>query len=73
MSHRYITGTEAQEMRQKRSENQTAFWTRVGISQSGGSRYETGDSPIPESVAMLLDLVYGAKGDKLLAKLRSGK
>jgi hypothetical protein len=49
------------------------FWSRVGITQSGGSRYENGQCQIPAPVAMLLDLVYSAKGPALLTKLRGGK
>lgn len=71
MSHRHITNIEAHDMRMKADRNQTDFWAAVGITQSGGSRYETGSCPIPEPVAMLLDLVYGPKGPKLLEKLRS--
>ena len=28
--------------RLSRGENQTQFWTRFGVTQSGGSRYESG-------------------------------
>ncbi len=70
MAHRIITGTEAATLRAKQGTNQTAFWSRVGITQSGGSRYENGQCYIPEPVAMLLDLVYGAKGEALLTKMR---
>jgi DNA-binding transcriptional regulator YiaG len=73
MSHRHVTNVEAHDMRVKAGLNQTQFWSRVGITQSGGSRYETGSCGIPEPVAMLLDLVYSSKGPKLLEKLRSGK
>lgn len=37
--------------------NQTDFWSSVGITQSGGSRYE-GGRRLPKSVAALLRLVY---------------
>ena len=73
MSHRHVTNVEAHDMRVKAGTNQTGFWSRVGITQSGGSRYETGACSIPEPVAMLLDLVYTSKGPKLLEKLRAGK
>jgi transcriptional regulator with XRE-family HTH domain len=33
--------------------NQSQFWSRFGVTQSGGSRYETGRS-LPRPVAMLL-------------------
>ena len=37
--------------------NQSAFWSRIGVTQSGGSRYETGRK-MPKPVAMLFELVY---------------
>lgn len=35
------------------SENQQKFWSPIGVTQSGGSRYETGRK-IPNSVQFLL-------------------
>lgn len=40
--------------------NQKQFWQRVGITQSGGSRYETG-RPVPMPVQILVDLAYGSE------------
>jgi len=37
--------------------NQQEFWNRIGVTQSGGSRYESG-RPIPRPVKELLRLVY---------------
>src|SRR5512134_336840 len=37
--------------------NQQEFWSRVGVTQSGGSRYETGRS-MPRPVRELLRLVH---------------
>ena len=42
---------------QKVGMNQQDFWGRVGVTQSGGSRYESGRD-IPESTQALLALVY---------------
>ena len=42
--------------------NQHDFWTALGVTQSGGSRYENGRK-IPKSVATLLELVYIRKID----------
>jgi hypothetical protein len=39
----------------KKLENQTAFWSRFGISQSRGSRFELGKE-IPYSVKLLIGL-----------------
>jgi transcriptional regulator with XRE-family HTH domain len=37
--------------------NQSEFWSRIGVTQSGGSRYESGRS-LPKPVRELLRLVY---------------
>lgn len=36
---------------------QSEYWSRLGVTQSGGSRYETGRN-IPKPVAILAHLVY---------------
>lgn len=41
--------------RRKRGENQLDFWRRFGVTQSGGSRYETGRA-LPKPVRLLLRL-----------------
>lgn len=43
--------------------NQTEFWARVGVTQSGGSRYESGRRP-GKPVQMLLALAYGAEKER---------
>ncbi len=43
--------------------DQTAFWKRVGITQSGGSRYENNERRLPKPVQELLRLVYVEKVD----------
>lgn len=55
-----ITGEAALSMRKKLNVNQSEFWSRVGIGQSAGSRYESGRK-IPRPVQMLLRIAYGAK------------
>ena len=51
--------------------NQSEFWSRVLVTQSGGSRYESGRS-IPRSVKSLLIFAYGKQTeiDKELKRLR---
>lgn len=44
-------------LRTKLALNQTAFWTRIGVTQSGGPRYENG-RPMPTPVRILLGAVY---------------
>ena len=47
--------------------NQTAFWSRFGVTQSGGSRYESGRS-IPKPLLILIQLHRSGKiSDKDLA------
>jgi DNA-binding transcriptional regulator YiaG len=41
-------------------QNQLAFWSKFGITQSGGSRYENGRS-IPTPTAMLLWLAESGR------------
>lgn len=57
--------------RQKLGINQTKLWSRVGVTQSGGSRYESSRN-IPRPVQMLLRIAYGTKAqaDKQLSALR---
>ena len=38
--------------------NQTAFWGRLGVTQSSGCRYEKKVAPVPASVAMLAHIIY---------------
>jgi hypothetical protein len=66
-----ITGEVALAMRQKAGTNQSVFWSRVGIGQSAGSRYESGRN-IPRPVQMLLRIAYGtqAQAAKQLEVLR---
>lgn len=53
--------------RQKQSLNQSDFWSRYGVTQSGGSRYESGRN-IPKPLAILLYLHRSGKvTDKDLA------
>ena len=56
----HIAGEAALAMRKKLNINQSEFWSRVGIGQSAGSRYESGRN-IPRPVQMLLRIAYGTK------------
>lgn len=44
-------------LRRKLDINQHEFWSRLGVTQSGGSRYENGRTP-PRAVAVLAHLIY---------------
>lgn len=53
--------------RKKESLNQSDFWSRYGVTQSGGSRYESGRN-IPKALAILISLHRSGKvTDKDLA------
>ena len=49
--------TNPREIRRRLRLNQQEFWSRVGVTQSGGSRYESGRS-IPRPVRELVRLVH---------------
>lgn len=69
MANRRVSVDNVQEMRKSSGLNQTAFWTKYGVTQSGGSRYENGRS-IPKPVKVLLQAqIEGALDDATLAKL----
>ena len=66
--------TDLSAMRKATKLSQEEFWGRIGVTQSGGSRYESG-RPLPEPVMMLLVVAYGSERERqrLLAMLRSGR
>ena len=45
-------------VRDKLGLNQSEFWGRLGVTQSGGSRYESGRK-IPRPVQRLIAIAYG--------------
>lgn len=55
------------EIRRQLGLNQQDFWTRIGVTQSGGSRYESGRN-MPKPVRELLRLVHVERID--LSKVR---
>ena len=48
---------DAREIRRKMGLNQQQFWSQLGVTQSGGSRYESGRN-MPRPVQQLLRLVH---------------
>ena len=56
------------EIRRKLGLNQQEFWSRIGVTQSGGSRYESGRN-MPKPVRELLRLVHVEQVD--LSKVKS--
>ena len=49
--------TDPREIRRKLGLNQQQFWSKIGVTQSGGSRYESGRN-MPRPVRELLRLVH---------------
>ncbi|MEN3112315.1 helix-turn-helix domain-containing protein [Uliginosibacterium paludis] len=62
-----IDDIDVREIRHKLGLNQSEFWSSIGVTQSGGSRYESGRS-IPRPVQALLRLVHIERVD--IDKLR---
>ena len=60
----YTTAEAIRELRKKHNLNQNEFWTRLGVTQSGGSRYESGRR-VPAPVLSLLQIVYGTPKESL--------
>lgn len=58
---------DAREIRRKLGMNQQEFWSLLGVTQSGGSRYESGRN-MPRPVQHLLRLVHVERVD--IAKIR---
>ena len=58
-------------MRMKRGETQTEFWSRLGVSQSAGSRFETFRT-LPHWLRIMIVIAYGTQKQsaKLVAALR---
>lgn len=69
---RFKSGDEVRELRKKLGMNQSEFWSRLSVTQSGGSRYESGRT-IPSPVRLLLHLTYGTdkQAGDLVAWLRN--
>lgn len=56
------TGAQLIKLRKHLRLNQQQFWTEVGVTQSGGSRYES-DQKMPKPVAKLVELVHECQLD----------
>lgn len=56
-SSKVLDKTEPREIRRKLGLNQQQFWSKIGVTQSGGSRYESGRN-MPKPVRELLRLVH---------------
>lgn len=52
-----VVKNEPRDIRRKLGLNQQQFWSKIGVTQSGGSRYESGRN-MPRPVRELLRLVH---------------
>lgn len=69
-----FTSEEVSKMRAKLGLNQSQFWGRLGVTQSSGSRYESGRK-IPHPIQKLIQIAYGTEKQAadLVAELRTAK
>ena len=58
------SGEQAAALRKKMGINQSLFWSRIRVTQSGGSRYESGRK-LPHTVQLLLYLAYAPEAQAL--------
>ncbi len=67
-------GEQALALRKKLALNQSMFWSRIAVTQSGGSRYESGRK-LPRPVQILLHLAYApeAQAQAMLDYLRNAE
>ena len=68
------SGEQAAVLRKKLGCNQSDFWSRIKVTQSGGSRYESGRK-LPRPGQLLLHLAYApeAQAQALLTFLRESE
>lgn len=59
-TEKQINGSVAKALRENSGKSQKDFWRSVGVTQSGGCRYEGGAS-IPQAVRQLLFIFYVAE------------
>ena len=62
------SGKAAKLLRSKLGMNQSDFWSRISVTQSGGSRYESGRN-LPKPVRLLLHLAYAPEKPGVYTKI----
>lgn len=68
-----ITAEKTRELRTLSGLGQTAFWGAVGVGQSTGCRYESGQTKIPRTVRLLLLATYVSPTGTALADIKAVK
>jgi transcriptional regulator with XRE-family HTH domain len=58
MLNQAINGVQVKRIRKRLRLNQQAFWSAVGVTQSAGSRYESGSTMMPVQIAELIRICY---------------
>lgn len=68
---KFTTALQLIELRKRRGLSQSEFWAKISVTQSGGSRYESGRT-MPKPVQAMVELAYGTdkQAADLLAWLR---
>lgn len=72
---KFSSADEIRAFRKKIGLPQHQFWPRVGVTQSSGSRYESGGRAIPGTLRMLLTITYGtpSESERMTVALRAWK
>ena len=61
------------DLREDRDLNQTAVAKMLGMSQTGYSKYETGENDVPTDILIKLADFYGVSVDYLLGRTKTPK
>ena len=61
--------TRIKELREETDMNQTEFAKILGMSQTGYSKYETGENDIPTTILIRLADFYGVSVDYILGRV----
>ena len=69
--YKYVNGASIRALRESLGQTQTEFWSRFGVTQSGGSRYESGRT-LPAPLVMLINIAHGteAQSNAIVRRLR---
>ena len=70
MTIKRMKGEDVTALRKRLKMTQREFWNRIGMSPSGGSRYELGNRAIPKTLQMLITLAYSRNPMPFLNQLR---
>lgn len=72
MNFERYTSSDLVALRKSTGQNQADFWGRIGVTQSGGCRYERGRN-IPAPVHLLIQIAYSDSGKYIFTELRAGR